>query len=80
MAKLVSPASKAKIVTANRIEASFLRVEIETCNEASVIGKTLIAGGTGCEAFLVRARGTKPSLWTPLLAVECAYRRPEEAL
>ena len=29
-AKLVSPASSAKIVTASRIELSFLRVEIET--------------------------------------------------
>jgi len=80
VAKLVSPASNAKIVTARMIEASFLRVEIETCNEASVIGKTLTADGKSSEVYLVRARGTKPSLWTPLLAVECAYRRPEEAL
>ena len=37
VAKLVNPASNAKIVTASRIEVSFLRVEIETRAEASVI-------------------------------------------
>jgi hypothetical protein len=44
VAKLVSPASSAKIVTASRIEASFLRVEIETCERASVIADTPWAG------------------------------------
>jgi hypothetical protein len=38
VAKLVNPASNAKIVTANRIELSFLRVEIEMCEGASIIG------------------------------------------
>ncbi len=33
----VNPASSAKIVTASRIEASFLRVDIETCETTSVI-------------------------------------------
>jgi len=40
VAKLVNPARKAKIATANRIEASFRRVEIETCKGTSFIGKT----------------------------------------
>ena len=40
VAKLVSPASSAKIVTANRIDISFLRVEIEMGEGASFIGQS----------------------------------------
>jgi hypothetical protein len=43
-AKLVNPASHAKIVTASRIEASFLRVEIETRAKGVVIGRSSQSG------------------------------------
>jgi hypothetical protein len=47
-AKLVNPPSHAKIVTASRIEVSFLRVEIETRAKGVVIGRSSQSGKTIC--------------------------------
>ena len=51
VAKLVNPASDAKIATASRIEASFRRVEMETRASANSIG---------ARDYFVPENGTKP--------------------